>query len=90
MPFPDLWPDQVAAYRSGAVCPKDFDAFWAETLAEVRLLPLNARFEAVEVGLPVFDVHGRDLCGPWRHAGQGLVHCAQGRGERLCGQVHRL
>lgn len=56
MPFPDLWPDQVAAYRSSAVCPEDFDAFWAETLAEVRALPLEARFVAVDVGLPVFEV----------------------------------
>lgn len=56
MPFPDLWPDQVAAYRSGAVCPKDFDAFWAATLAEVRQFPLDATFKPVAAGLPVFDI----------------------------------
>lgn len=63
MPFPDLWPDQVAAYRSSAVCPRDFDAFWAETLAEVGQYPLNARFEAVETGLPVFAVFDVSFAG---------------------------
>ena len=63
MPFPDLWPDQVAAYRSAAVCPQDFDAFWAETLAEARQHPLNAQFQAADVGLPVFEVHDVSFAG---------------------------
>ena len=63
MPFPDLWPDQVASYRSGAVAPADFDAFWAGTLAEVRLFPLHARFEAVDAGLVVFQVQDVTFAG---------------------------
>ena len=63
MPFPDLWPDQVAAYRSGAVCPKDFDAFWATTLAEVRDFALDATFAPVAAGLPVFDIRDVSFAG---------------------------
>ena len=63
MPFPDLWPDQVAAYRSAAVAPADFDAFWAATLAAGRLHPLNARFQAVDAGLPVFEVQDVSFAG---------------------------
>ena len=55
MPFPDLWPDQIATYRSGAVAPKDFDAFWAATLAEVRAHPLDPVLVPVETAMPVFD-----------------------------------
>ncbi len=63
MPFPDLWPDQVAAYHSGAVCPAEFDAFWAATLAEMRGFGLGARFERVEAGVPVFDVRDVTFAG---------------------------
>ena len=55
MPFPDLWPDQIANYRSGAVAPKDFDGFWAATLAEVRAHPLDPVLVPVETAMPVFD-----------------------------------
>ena len=39
--------------------PADFDAFWAQTLAEARRFPLEARFEPVDSGLRLvetFDV----------------------------------
>ena len=63
MPFPDLWPDQVATYRSTAECPADFDAFWAATLAEVRGFALAARFQPVDAGLAVFDVQDVSFAG---------------------------
>ncbi len=56
MPFPDLMPDVVADYRSAAVAPPDFDAFWAQTLAETRAHPLEPRFEKIDAGL-VFEVY---------------------------------
>ena len=62
MPFPDLWPDQVVSYRSDAVCPADFDAFWAATLAEVRGFNLGAALTPV-AGLPVFDCHDVTFAG---------------------------
>ena len=71
MPFPDLWPDQVTTYRSGAVCPKDFDDFWAATLAEVSSHPLQARFEPVDVGLAVFDTYDVSFAGFGGHQVKG-------------------
>jgi cephalosporin-C deacetylase len=71
MPFPDLWPDQVPAYRSAAICPKDFDAFWAETLAEVRAFPLNASFAPVAAALPVFEVFDVSFAGFGGHVVRG-------------------
>ena len=71
MPFPDLWPDQVADYRSTAVCPADFDAFWRDTLAEVAALPLQARFDPVAAGLPLFDVYDVSYAGYGGHRVKG-------------------
>lgn len=71
MPFPDLWPDKVASYHSSAVCPADFDAFWAETLAEVRRFDLGARFTPVAAGLPVFDVYDVSFAGHGGHDVKG-------------------
>jgi cephalosporin-C deacetylase len=39
--------------------PKDFDAFWQQTLADAQRIPLNAKFEPVDYGLKLvetFDV----------------------------------
>ncbi len=63
MPFPDLWPDQVASYRSSATAPADFADFWAQTLAELRSHPLQARFTPVAAGLSVFDVYDVSFAG---------------------------
>ncbi len=71
MPFPDLWPDQVANYRSAAVCPADFDDFWATTLREAKGWPVAARFERVDVGLPVFDTHDVTFAGYGGHHVKG-------------------
>ena len=83
MPFPDLWPDKVADYRSSAVCPADFDAFWAATLAEVREHKLHARFDPIEVGLPVFDVHDVTFAGFGGHPVKGWMIVPKG-GARDC------
>lgn len=56
MPFFDLPQPQLEAYRSSAVAPADFDAFWAETLEQSRAKPLDVVFEAVDAGLKLVDV----------------------------------
>ncbi len=56
MPFFDLPQSQLDTYRSSAVAPADFDAFWAETLTQSRAKPLDAVFEPVDAGLKLFDV----------------------------------
>jgi len=78
MPFPDLWPDKVADYRTAAVCPADFDAFWAGTLAEVRGFGLDARFVPVDVGLAVFDTCDVSFAGYGGHEVKGWFIAPKG------------
>ncbi|HEY0605773.1 MAG TPA: acetylxylan esterase [Herpetosiphonaceae bacterium] len=59
MAFFDLPLDQLRSYLPPRDEPADFDAFWQQTLAEVRQTPLNATYEAVDYGLTTvetFDV----------------------------------
>ncbi len=72
MPFPDLSPDAVADYRSPALCPADFDAFWAATLAEARAHPLDLVLDPVESG-PVFAVHDLSFRGFGGHVVKGWL-----------------
>jgi cephalosporin-C deacetylase len=52
----DMPLNQLRTYRPVRAEPKDFDAFWAETLAQARKFPLDARFERIETGLRLVDV----------------------------------
>lgn len=54
MPFFDLPPDQLAKYNPAEEAPADFDAFWADTLAESNKHPVNARFTPLED--PVYEL----------------------------------
>ncbi|HEX9373674.1 MAG TPA: acetylxylan esterase [Roseiflexaceae bacterium] len=57
--FFDLSLDQLRDYRPPRDEPPDFEAFWAQTLAEVRQAPLRPAFEPVDYGLATvesFDV----------------------------------
>ena len=83
MPFPDLWPDTVADYRTTAVCPADFDGFWAGTLAEVRAFGLDARFVPVDLGLAVFDTWDVSFAGYGGHEVKGWF-IAPKAGARDC------
>ncbi|HEY0734400.1 MAG TPA: acetylxylan esterase [Herpetosiphonaceae bacterium] len=59
MAFFDLPLDQLRSYLPPRDEPADFDAFWQQTLAEVRQTPLNATYKAVDYGLATvetFDV----------------------------------
>lgn len=71
MPFFDLNVDDLPNYRSSVVPPADFDAFWSSTLAEARSLPLNARFEPVDVGLPLVEVFDVTFAGWGGHPIKG-------------------
>ena len=57
MAFFDLSRDQLVSYRPERTEPKDFDAFWAETLGATRSHPLDARFEPVDAGLTLIDTY---------------------------------
>jgi cephalosporin-C deacetylase len=52
----DLPLDELKTYRPEREEPADFDAFWAQTLAETRRKPLEARFEPVDCGLRLMEV----------------------------------
>jgi cephalosporin-C deacetylase len=51
----DMPLEQLKEYRPPRSEPADFDAFWRQTLAEARSIPLQARFEAVENGLSLVE-----------------------------------
>lgn len=57
MPFFDLPQSELETYRSRAVAPADFDAFWAATLEESRARPLDATFEKVDAGLKLVEAY---------------------------------
>ena len=57
MPFYDLPLDELRTFKPARQEPADFDAFWKQTLDETRQHPLNARFEAVDVGLRLLDTY---------------------------------
>lgn len=67
MPFPDLWPDKVAQYRSDAVAPADFDEFWSGTLEEARSRPLELTLTPHDAGLTQFDVFDARFAGYGGH-----------------------
>jgi cephalosporin-C deacetylase len=57
MAFFDLPIDQLRAYRPDRTEPADFDAFWGDTLAQVRQHPLDAQFTRVETGLRLIETY---------------------------------
>jgi len=57
MAFFDLSQDQLERYQPARTEPADFDAFWAGTLTAARQHPLDARFDAVDVGLTQIETY---------------------------------
>ena len=53
----DLSLDELVTYRPPRAEPVDFDAFWAQTLAEAEQFPLDARFEPIETGLRLVQAY---------------------------------
>ncbi|GAA4768460.1 acetylxylan esterase [Microbacterium gilvum] len=59
----DLPLDQLRTYRSAAVEPDDFDAFWEETLAASRAAGWQPRLERVDAGIDLVEVHDLAFAG---------------------------
>ncbi len=55
MPYFDMPLEQLEQYRPVTHEPPDFDAFWAETLADARQHPLDANFAPVDANLALID-----------------------------------
>jgi len=53
----DLPLDELKIYKPERQEPIDFDAFWAQTLAQARKFPLDARFEAVDYHLQAVQTY---------------------------------
>ena len=52
----DMPLEQLRTYLPKREEPQDFDSFWADTLAQARQSPLEARFEPVSTDLRLVDV----------------------------------
>jgi cephalosporin-C deacetylase len=65
----DLPLEQLRGYRPPRNEPSDFDAFWADTLAEARSHPLAASFEPFDVGLRTVETYDVTFAG---YAGQPI------------------
>ena len=53
----DMPLEKLQTYLPARTEPKDFDAFWSETLERTRTFPLEAHFEPVETGLKFLEVY---------------------------------
>lgn len=83
-------PDQLVHYRSTSPVPGDFDAFWSATLAEAGGYPLDARFEPVDVGLPLVDVFDVTFAGFGGHPIKGWFIKPRGASSGLTAVVKFL
>ena len=57
MPLFDMPLDEMRVYKPPRDEPDDFDAFWADTLAEARAHDLDAVFEPADFGLATLEVY---------------------------------
>ncbi len=63
MPFFDMPLDELRHYLPPREEPKDFDAFWQQTLAETAEFPLDAQFDPVDEGLATIDAYDVTFAG---------------------------
>lgn len=90
MPFFDLPRDALVRYRSTTPTPTDFDAFWSATLAEAATHAVDAKFEKVDVGLPLVDVFDVTYAGFGGHPIKGWFIRPAGVISGLTGVVKYL
>ena len=78
MPLYDLTPDELAVYAPAVEEPPDFDAFWADTLADARAHDLDLEAAPYDSGLALvatsdvtFSGYGGDRIKAWLHVPAG-------------------
>ena len=59
----DLPQAALETYKPARQEPKDFTAFWTQTLSETRVYPLNAQFVPVDAGLKTLEVFDVSFAG---------------------------
>ncbi len=87
MPLFDLPLEALCDYAPSIAEPSDFDAFWAQTLAEARQHPLNAQFEPVEFGLRTVQAYDVSFAGYGGQTIKGWLIVPQGASGPLPGVV---
>lgn len=73
MPFFDLPLDQLESYQPELPEPDDFDAFWADALADARQHDLAARFALIDTGITAQDVYDVTFAGFGGHPIKGWL-----------------
>ena len=63
--------------------PRDFDTFWAETLADARQFPLNAEFKTVDFNMTLVDTYDVTFNGYGGQPVKGWLILPKGRQEAL-------
>jgi len=79
----DMPLERLREYRPERGEPADFDAFWAETLAEARRHPLAARFEPIDVGLSTLESYDVTFAGYGGQPVRGWLMLPVGHSGRL-------
>lgn len=78
MAFFDLAPDQLLQYRPAVRRPADFDAFWADTLAQARTFDLAATLQLVETPTKLIDTYDVTFAGFGGHPIKAWLHVPAG------------
>jgi cephalosporin-C deacetylase len=79
----DLPLDELESYLPARDEPADFDAFWTDSLAAARKLPLNARFTPVETYLKTIDSFDVEFAGYGGQAIRGWLNVPHERSGPL-------
>jgi len=81
--FFDLPLEELRTYTPPREEPPDFDAFWEETLSEVRQSPLDAIFEPVDYGLRTVEAFDVTFSGYGGQRVKGWLLMPRERPERI-------
>ncbi|MDR0783701.1 MAG: acetylxylan esterase, partial [Propionibacteriaceae bacterium] len=87
MPRFDLSPSELRAYRSEAVEPADFDAFWAQTLADHSPTGATASLTRLDTQLRLVDVWDVTFAGYDGHPVKAWLRLPAGASGPLPGVV---
>jgi cephalosporin-C deacetylase len=90
MPFLDMPPDQLRAYRPELPVPPDLDDFWRSTLDAAAAIPVAASFEPVDNGLTVIETYDVTFAGYGGSPIKAWLHLPVGRPARLPAVVEYL
>lgn len=83
MPYTDLPLEQLRSHVSSSVEPADFDAFWAETLAEARTHDGPATFSRCDNNLSLIETYDVRFPGFGGQPIAGWLHLPAGTSEPL-------